>query len=568
MAVDRARIAAALAREEQRRRLMESVPSTERGAPAPQSRNLRRDLENLSIGVGEGITNQLEGLKGIVTDPIGSAKAGYQAIRGIVRDPSVIADALRYTAQKAGSGPLGAGEVIGEMVSPIRGKAPMMREIDVYHGSPHRFEPEETLTVYRGENTANKGGNYWTGDPEFARQFTQSGLENEIKRSTLSSADVYTPPTPVFAGDAKAVDAAIAEARRLGKGAVRFSEGKGQPDSFYVVEKTALGRTGNPFGAFNASKIGTGEGAQAYGHGIYLAESPDVAKVYRSATDPVARRAEMTLQMTEGNVNEAIKFVQKDAKRYETYKNEWFFKPEAYQEKLNELEYLKQIKKGKPPEVGAMYKADLPDEMVDRMLDWDKPLSRQSREVQEFAKTQNPSLASEEPHFVTPSGEVIHWSALVDSVENLKNPKTKAIPSKIYGGGNWVKYGEHMMGQTTGGEFYRSLSSPSEWSRQAAAGAGKAGLDDVEASAALRGVGIPGIKYMDEGSRGYVVDLFYKGKPYSEHQGIKYPTLQSAQERIAEAQAEGFEPRLGTRGTRNFVVFPGEEKKVKILSRD
>ena len=80
--------------------------------------------------------------------------------------------------------------------------------------------------------------------------------------------------------------------------------------------------------------------------------------------------------------------------------------------------------------------------------------------------------------------------------------------------------------------------------------------------------GIPGIKYMDEGSRGYVVDLFHKGKPYAQHEGVKHATLQSAQERIAQATAEGFEPRLGTRGTRNFVVFPGEEKKVKILKRE
>jgi hypothetical protein len=62
--------------------------------------------------------------------------------------------------------------------------------------------------------------------------------------------------------------------------------------------------------------------------------------------------------------------------------------------------------------------------------------------------------------------------------------------------------------------------------------------------------------------------LFHKGKPYAEHSGVKHQTLQSAQERIAEAEAQGFEPRLGTRGTRNFVVFPGEEKKVKILKRE
>jgi hypothetical protein len=28
---------------------------------------------------------------------------------------------------------------------------------------------------------------------------------------------------------------------------------------------------------------------------------------------------------------------------------------------------------------GSLYKADLPDEMIDRMLDWDKPLSEQQR---------------------------------------------------------------------------------------------------------------------------------------------------------------------------------------------
>lgn len=34
------------------------------------------------------------------------------------------------------------------------------------------------------------------------------------------------------------------------------------------------------FSAFDASKIGTGEGAQAYGHGLYFAENPKVAKTY------------------------------------------------------------------------------------------------------------------------------------------------------------------------------------------------------------------------------------------------------------------------------------------------
>jgi hypothetical protein len=40
------------------------------------------------------------------------------------------------------------------------------------------------------------------------------------------------------------------------------------------------------FDRFSMDKIGTGEGAQAYGHGLYFAESPDVARAYREALAP------------------------------------------------------------------------------------------------------------------------------------------------------------------------------------------------------------------------------------------------------------------------------------------
>jgi len=119
MAVDRQRLAEALAYEEQKRRMMESVPTVGNLPPAqPARRSLRTDLENLSSGLGRGIVNQLEGVKGLVTDPVGTVKGAYEGVKGIVRDPSVLADALRYTADKAISGPLGAGEVVGEFLTP------------------------------------------------------------------------------------------------------------------------------------------------------------------------------------------------------------------------------------------------------------------------------------------------------------------------------------------------------------------------------------------------------------------------------------------------------------------
>jgi hypothetical protein len=44
------------------------------------------------------------------------------------------------------------------------------------------------------------------------------------------------------------------------------------------------------FDKFDSSKIGSGEGSQAYGHGLYVAESPDVARSYQAMANSPARR--------------------------------------------------------------------------------------------------------------------------------------------------------------------------------------------------------------------------------------------------------------------------------------
>lgn len=278
MAVDRSRLAAALAyrqaEEERRRRMMESVPvpGAELPAPAP-SQNLRRDLENLSIGIGEGLTNQLEGVKGIVTDPIGAARGAYEGVRAVVRDPSIIADALRYTAQKATSGPLSAGEVIGEMLGPRKG-GPMMQELDVYHGTPHRFPATET----------------------------------------------------------------------------------------------------NPLGEFDASKIGTGEGAQAYGKGIYVTEDMDFAKGYKPR-DPKAE--EKMLRM----YNKAQD--RRDYNSMEVLEAAMLHRTadELREQFPRQKGLVNRIAKINEKSPSSLYKADLPDEMIDRMLDYDKPINEHSQVV-------------------------------------------------------------------------------------------------------------------------------------------------------------------------------------------
>ena len=53
-----------------------------------------------------------------------------------------------------------------------------------------------------------------------------------------------------------------------------------------AVRQTIRAYHGSPhdFDRFDASKIGTGEGAQAYGHGLYFAGAEDVARSYRDIT--------------------------------------------------------------------------------------------------------------------------------------------------------------------------------------------------------------------------------------------------------------------------------------------
>jgi len=156
MAADRSRLAAALAyrqaEEERRRRMMESVPTTDNLPPVqPARRSLRTDLENFSAGLGQAGINALEGTKALITDPVGTVKGAYEGVKGIVRDPSVLADALRYTADKAMSGPLGAGEVVGGFLTPnVKG----VGKRDIFIG-----ENEDMGRICR--ETCRRNGSVW-----------------------------------------------------------------------------------------------------------------------------------------------------------------------------------------------------------------------------------------------------------------------------------------------------------------------------------------------------------------------------------------------------------------------
>ena len=280
----------------------------------------------------------------------------------------------------------------------------------------------------------------------------------------------------------------------------------------------------NPLGEFDASKIGTGEGAQAYGHGVYFAEAPQVAEGYKttlskSMTDGAQRR----LQAAGGDIDKAISEASAKAEKYRQGGASSY--ASVVEEDLRGLQQYKQAGKF---ESGSLYKADLPDEMIDRMLDWDKPLSEQPAAVRD-ALMKNPAVAA----------EVKRINAQRESL-NAQNPRrlTHPVISKL---AKKETTAELLKGQA----LYELLAK---------------GGNQAETSAYLRSLGIPGIRYLDEGSRGASGTGRWKIKPKN---GAERIYDFKPNEDVLQLMGATAEPV----GTRNFVVFPGEEKTVRILER-
>ena len=241
------------------------------------------------------------------------------------------------------------------------------------------------------------------------------------------------------------------------------------------------------FAKFDSSKIGTGEGAQAYGHGLYFAESPEVAQQYQKQLGTTMtvdgkpllsggrvqgttgnKELDGLLELYGGDMKQAIRD-QLGIIRDSRYR---LSLPEAQSETVQRLNkaalkshqrMLADMKGVRDKAVvrqdGSLYKVDLPDEAIAKMLDWDKPFAEMGKDSQTLVR----------------------------------------------------KLGFGRSDTTKGSEIYNRLA---EIDGQAAA------------AKALRDAGIPGIRYLDGGSRG-----------------------------------------VG-QGTSNFVVFPGNEGLLTILERN
>lgn len=168
-------------------------------------------LMNLSIGMGRGLTDQLEGTKQMVTQPVATAQALIEAARQVGTDPRIILEMLRAARQKAMSGAMGLGELIGGNVPlGVRGApAPVSRITeperafgDLWHGSPNpafeRFDP--TIKGTYSKMAALGPGSY-VGAKAYAEGFTTdkgslTQWKPSIKKSLYFDDEGFTPNTP------------------------------------------------------------------------------------------------------------------------------------------------------------------------------------------------------------------------------------------------------------------------------------------------------------------------------------------------------------------------------------
>jgi hypothetical protein len=209
------------------------------------------------------------------------------------------------------------------------------------------------------------------------------------------------------------------------------------------------------FNKFDNAKIGTGEGAQAYGHGLYFAEAPAVAKEYQKNLSGYEVGTKGILDRSQGNIDDAILNATNKINHYKNMIAEGGYGGLDRAENLlnlssKQLQNLQDMKAGIPENKGALYKVDIADESIPNMLDWDKPLYQQAM-----------------------------YKTLKDKIPYEQMPH----------GSKSVK------------ELFDSLGG------------------QVNASKILQEHGITGVKYLDEASRSipYKVELYHKNKLYADN---------------------------------------------------
>ncbi len=237
---------------------------------------------------------------------------------------------------------------------------------------------------------------------------------------------------------------------------------------------------GAPLGRFKSANIGTGEGAQAYGHGLYFAENEATARAYRDdlakavpafGGTAVATPAESMAHdiLSKYDPSAAMKVV-------DDYAKNGIFKGPNEAKAIAAVREAITRNSGKVADVakqGKMYEVGINADPA-QMLDWDTPLRGQPAITEKF-KTELDAMRQSRV------GQASQWGT--PSPEDLAAYTTQA---------------DEQVGNLTGRDLYEHIADGTD-----ATNRGSMPYADrrIAASERLKQSGIPGIKYLDQGSR-------------------------------------------------------------------
>ena len=285
------------------------------------------------------------------------------------------------------------------------------------------------------------------------------------------------------------------------------------PASFSI---SAFHGTPHKVDKFSTEQIGTGEGAQAYGWGLYFAESEDVAQGYRDALT-VTYFAKRRLKKAGGDIDVALTEARERASRYRKGG------ADAYASAIEEdIRFLEKYKESGEWASGSLYTVELNVEQ-DELLDWDKPLSEQSESIRS-----------------------VILNVLQGDASRFRDVREAA---------NRLEQGEYLDGR----QAYIQLQST---------------IGEKRASEALAAAGIKGIRYLDgnsradgEGTSNYVVFNDADITITEENGNLVSPSFQIGDTKMLSDLAENAKRRAKRPETR-AMVFKDIAERLNKLRRD
>lgn len=251
--------------------------------------------------------------------------------------------------------------------------------------------------------------------------------EKDVRMGLLMEA--WTAGTNARAAAARARATELFRKEKVDTVIIKVDQGSGKRSTETVIaiggNQVALAREGREtilfqpawhgspylFDRFSIDKIGSGEGAAAYGWGLYFAENPKVAEGYRKRlagwgspyrlflksnpraqleeTSPERHAASLIYFNDRATVKRLVKTWMADVKTgdpgmADTARHAGL-SPEDYWGRIERFVNA-HSKKDIRAEQGSIYQVDIDDWHVKQMLDWDAPVSEQPEAVQDIVR--------------------------------------------------------------------------------------------------------------------------------------------------------------------------------------